>query len=187
MVGFLWQSLKFLPRTAKTFQKLGRKCRNVMMKMKIQNYIYCCGWIPLNTLKFLPRTAKTFQNLGKKECSRRRKRLKHTFTAMVGVLWKPLIFLPRTAKSFQNIGKKNRKIKMDMKIQTYIHCYAWIPLTILNKSATHCQFFSRSWQKNTEISKHIKRFKLTFTALVGFHWKPLKFLPRTAKIFQNLG
>ena len=57
---------------------------------------------------------------------------------------------------------------MKIKIQTYIRCYGWTPLTTNNISATHCQVFSKSWQK--------RMFKAEIkieTYIHSYGWSPL--------------
>ena len=178
----------FLPRAAKIFQKLGQKSRNVKLEINIRTYIHCHGWIPL-----------TINNNSATHC-----------------------------QVFSKHWQEERNVKAEIKIQTYIHCSGWISLTINNSSATHCQVFWKSWQekqiyqggdkdsnfhsllcldsfenhqtfchelpslfniwaRKTGKSRWKWKFKPTFTAMVGFFWESLIFLPRTAKTFQNLG
>ena len=47
MFGFLRQSIIFPSHTAKSFQNLSKKNRNVKRKIKNQTYIHCYGWVLL--------------------------------------------------------------------------------------------------------------------------------------------
>ena len=149
MIGFFWQSIIFLPRTAKSSQNNGKKERNVKAEKKIQTYIHCYGWIPLTIIKLSATHCQVFSKFWQKNTKipKRRWIFKHTFIAKVEFLWQSLIKLPRTAKSFHNHGKKNRNVQAEIKIQTFIHCYYWITLTIKNFSTTHCHVFSKPWQE----------------------------------------
>ena len=153
MVGFLWQSLIFLPRTAKTFQNLGKK-KNVEAQIKIKTYFRCCGWIPLKYPNISATHCQVFQNLDKRNRNVKAAIKIQTYIFCYG--WIPSTIINNSATRCQVFSKSLQEKKMS-RLRSRFKLTFIAMVGFLWKSSISLPRTAKIFQNLSKINRNVKR------------------------------